>query len=272
MRGWLVYRIHNILWEDVELRNFSFIIYRYDKIILRLSRSWLAHSSSFERQIVRKIPRHNIESEEDRSGGRATIFDVNCCMMNRMHKCIPERERGGGGAIVRPRRRCDVGCAVSMSWWSGTRDGSSVIICSFTMAAIEGRTPLVPSLVPCYPERRRRPRRLRLLGKKSPRFRPASSRLLRVSLVTCRYPWRTLPVRTNPVTTDDGSVTLELEQPRVCPWSWEHKDRCSSSASQADWHCLSFETWWFIPRKDIIISWSFLEMLYYITLKLKPLQ
>lgn len=43
---------------------------------------------------------------------------------------------------------------VSVSWWSGTCDGSSVIICSFTIGAgIEGRTPLAPSLLaPCYPE------------------------------------------------------------------------------------------------------------------------
>ena len=67
---------------------------------------------------------------------------------------------------IRWRSKTRRGRAVSVSWWSGTRDGSSVIICSFTMAAIEGRTPLVPSLlVPCYPESRP----LRVAYKKSPR-------------------------------------------------------------------------------------------------------
>lgn len=82
---------------------------------------------------------------------------------------------------------------VSVSWWSGTRDGSSVIICSFTMAAIEGRTPLVASLlVPCYPEPSRL---LRVAYKKSPRVSPsASSYLLRVfsllfSAVACHVQW-----------------------------------------------------------------------------------
>lgn len=78
-----------------------------------------------------------------------------------------EKERRSGRKARRSRK-----CVVVKRY---TRDGSSVIICSFTMAAIEGRTPLVPSslLVPCYPARRRR-RQPRLLGRPARRNRLAS--------------------------------------------------------------------------------------------------
>lgn len=86
------------------------------------------------------------------------------------------------------------------------------------MAAIEGRTPLVPSLcslVPCYPERRRWPR---LVPGCSARNRASSpSRFVapppRYSpVVTCIPGARSHESRDG---SDDGSVTLELEQPRI---------------------------------------------------------
>lgn len=94
--------------------------------------------------------------------GDEYIFDVNRHTVNKREWCRnalgavrgrgSEGAEGARGNDGKTRRR---GVVSVSSWWSGTRDGSSVIIRSFTMAVIEGRTPLVPSLlVPCYPENR----------------------------------------------------------------------------------------------------------------------
>jgi len=168
------------------------------------------------------------------------------------------RRRGSDREAPAEATRRDVRLrAVSMSWWSGTRDGSSVIICSFTMAAIEGRTPLAPSLlVPCYPERRRPAATAsrRLSSKKSPRLRPPSRLAYHCAILPSSRSSpiaRTLPVRTIariPWRPTTDSVVLELERPGIAPRTWERKDRCSSSASQADWHCLS----WLFERVPVL--------------------
>lgn len=126
--------------------------------------------------------------------------------------------RGGGRSGRKARRRRDATRrAVSVSSWrSGTRDGSSVIIYSFTIARLYRGQNTVSSfvalLVPCYSERRQRRRRPRRLGKKSPRFVSPPGFSLAASRVTyiSDAHYRCAQSRES---RDDNDVILELEQP-----------------------------------------------------------